>query len=50
MSSPDDPRDLEETVDRLEERVLGHRVDQTRHDEDGASPPADDAHDDEPTD
>lgn len=50
MTQPRDPRDLEETVDRLEEKVLGHRVDQDRHDGEDEGPAADDAHGDEPTD
>jgi hypothetical protein len=50
MNDPDDARNLEEKVDRLEEKVLGHRVDQDRHDEDAEGPAADDAHGDEPGD
>jgi hypothetical protein len=29
-TNPEDPRDLEGTVDRLEEKVLGHTVDPDR--------------------
>ncbi|SDG85711.1 hypothetical protein [Pseudonocardia oroxyli] len=56
---PDDPHHLEEKVDRLEEEVLGHRVDQDRHDgtddtDVEGQPSADDAQGaapgDEPTD
>lgn len=32
---PDDPHDLEGTVDRLEEKVFGRTVDQRRTEDDG---------------
>lgn len=34
------PDDLERVVDDLEERVLGHRVDQVRHEDDAPDEPA----------
>jgi hypothetical protein len=34
------PIDLEKTVDELEERVLGHRVDQVRSEDDDPTAPA----------
>jgi hypothetical protein len=36
----DAPVDLEKTVDDLEERVLGHRVDQVRQEDDDPDKPA----------
>ena len=45
---PDDPHDLEGTDDRLEEKVLGHRVDQVRDEDEG--PEASDAQTVEPGD
>jgi phosphate acetyltransferase len=44
MTDPDHPGPTEapEALDRLEERVLGHRVDQRRDEDDDPDPPADD--------
>jgi hypothetical protein len=43
------PTDLERTVDELEERILGHRVDQVRsEDDDPAAPAFEQDLDDEP--
>ncbi|GAA1865677.1 hypothetical protein GCM10009836_52580 [Pseudonocardia ailaonensis] len=47
MTGHPDPHDTEGTVDRLEEKVLGHTVDQTRDDE---PEPTEDAQGSEPTD
>lgn len=39
-AQPHAPSDLEQTVDELEDRVLGHQVDQVRHEDDDPDKPA----------